>query len=110
VKVEFHHALQDMFGTFLMGGFIQGEDQEVIHIDDKPSFGDEITERVIYKSLKGSRGVGKAKEHDSRFKEAFVSVECCFLLVATLYSDVVVAPSYVKFSEDMCSFEFVNEV
>lgn len=60
--------------------------------------------------LEGGRGIGEAKEHDSGFKEAFVSVQCCFPLMAILYSDVVVAPSYIKLGEDMGSFEFVNEV
>ena len=41
---------------------------EVVHVNDKPSFSDHVTERIVHESLKGGRGVGESKEHDSGFK------------------------------------------
>ena len=44
MKVKYSHSLQDMLGAFLMEGGVGGVDKEVIHIDDKPSFGNHIVE------------------------------------------------------------------
>ena len=51
-----------------MGGLVRGEYEKVIHVDDKPSFGNHISERIVHKMLKCGGGVVKTKEHDSRFK------------------------------------------
>ena len=51
-----------------MEGSVWGVDEEVIHVDDEPSFSDHITERVIHELLEGSRGVGESEEHDGRFE------------------------------------------
>ena len=42
---------------------IGGKEEEVVHIDDKPPFGNHVMERVIHESLEGSGGVSQAKEH-----------------------------------------------
>jgi len=102
--------LKDMFGTFFMCSSIRGEDKEVIHINDKPSFSDHVSERVIHESLECDRGVGEAEKHNSRFKEAFVGNESGFPLMPILDADIVVAPSNIKFDEDFSVFEFVDEV
>ena len=51
MEVQFCHSLKDVFGTFTMGFFVRGEDKEVIHIDDKPSFCDHVSEGVIHEPL-----------------------------------------------------------
>ena len=43
-------------------------DEKVIHVDDKPSFGDHVAEGVVHKPLEGGRGVCKPEEHNSGFK------------------------------------------
>ena len=85
----------------LMEGGVGGIDEEVIHIDDKPSFSDHIAERVVHEPLKSGGGVGKPKEHDGRFEESLMGDEGCFPLVTILDPYVVVSPSHVEFSEDL---------
>ena len=58
MKVQLGHALEDMFGTFLVEGGVGGVDKEVIHIDDEPPFGNHVTEGVVHESLKGGGRVG----------------------------------------------------
>ena len=102
--------MEDAFGAFAVGFFVRGEDKEVIHINDKPSFSDHIAERVIHEPLERGRGVGKPEEHYCRFEEAFVCDEGGLPLVAILDADVVVSPLDVKLSKQFGVLEFVNEV
>ena len=51
-----------------MGDFVRGEYEEIIHVDDKPSFSDHILEGIVYEMLKYGGGVVETKEHDSGFK------------------------------------------
>ena len=89
---------------------IIGVDEEVIHVDDEPSFSNHIPEGVGHESLESGGGVGHAKEHNSWFIESLVDNEGSFPLVSILDSDVVISPLYVKLGEDLGIFEFVNEV
>ena len=50
-----------------MGGFIRGEYEEIVHVDDEPSFSDHIS-GVIYETLEYGGGVVETKEYDSGFK------------------------------------------
>ena len=83
-----------------MEGGVRGVDKKVIHIDDEPSFGNHIAEGVIHESLKGSGGVGEAKEHYGGFEESFVGDEGCLPLMAVFDSYIVIPPSYVELGED----------
>ena len=85
-------------------------DEEVVHVNDKPSFCNHISKGVGHESLKGGGGVGHAKEHNSGFVKSPVGNESSFPLVTILDSDIVISPSYVKLGEDLGVFEFVNEV
>ena len=95
---------------FLMGSGIGGEDEEVVHIDDEPSFCDHISKGVVHESLESGGGVSEAKEHDGWFEEAFMSDEGGFPLVSVFDADVVVAPSDIKFGEDLGISKLINEV
>ena len=95
---------------FGVGCRIRGGNKEVIHVDDEPSFCDHVSERVIHESLECGRGVAKAKEHDSQFKESFVGDEGCLPLVAILDMDIVVSPTNVKLSEVASIFQLVHKV
>jgi hypothetical protein len=96
-----------MFGV---GGVIWGEDKEVVHVNDKPSFGNHVLEGIIHESLEGGRRVVYSKEHDGGFEESFMSNEGAFPLVAFFDADIVISPLYVELGKDFDSFEFINEV
>ena len=78
---------------------VGGEDKEVIHIDDKPSFCNHIAEGVVHEALKGSGRIGKPEEHDGWLEESFVGDEGRFPLVAILDPYVVVPPTNVELGE-----------
>jgi hypothetical protein len=103
-------VLEDMFGSFLMKFVVGGEDKEVIHVDDEPSFSDHVLEGVIHESLEGRGGVGKSEEYYRGFKEAFVGDEGGLPLVSVFDLDIVVSPSNVELSERLGILEFVDEV
>ena len=89
-KGKFSHALENSEGAESVDFGIIREDEKIIHIDNEPSFGNHVSERVVHKSLESGRGVAKSKEHDSRFKESLVSNESCFPLVSVLDSNIVI--------------------
>ena len=93
-----------------MCGFVRGEDEEVVHVDDKPSLGNHISEGVIHELLECSRGVVKTKEHDRRFKEPLVGDESHLPLVSILNVNIVVSPLNIKLGEVPGIFEFVDKV
>ena len=110
MEVQFRHALEDAFGAFAVGFFVGGENKEVVHINDKPSLGDHVAERVVHEPLERGGGVGKPEEHHCWFEEAFMCDEGGLPLVAILDADVVVPPADVKLSKQFGVFEFVDEV
>jgi len=110
MEVEFHHTLQDTLSTFLVGGGVGGEDEEIIHVDNEPTFGDHIAEGVIHESLERGGGVGETEEHDGGFEEPLMGDEGGFPLVSVLDADIVVSPSYVELGEDLGVSKFIDEV
>ena len=86
---------------FLVESGVRGVDEEIIHIDNKPSFGNHVAEGVVHESLKGSGGVGEPEEHHGGFEESFVGDEGCFPLVTVFDSYVVIPPSNVELGEDL---------
>ena len=83
---------------------IIGVDEEVVHVNDEPSFCDHVPEGIGHESLKSGGGIGHAEEHDGGFVKSSVSDEGGFPLIALLDSDVVISPSYIKLSEDLGIF------
>ena len=83
-----------------MEGGIGGEDEEVVHIDDKPPFRDRVMERVIHEPLEGSGCVSQTKEHNHGFKQPFMGDEGCLPLVTILDLYIVVPPLNIKFGEN----------
>ena len=110
IEVKFLHLLKDSFCSFFVIFVIVGVDEEVIYVDDKPSFCNHIPERVRHELLESGGRVGHAEEHNSGFIESPVGNESGFPLVSLLDSDVVISPSYIKLGEDLGIFEFVDEV
>ena len=93
-----------------MEGGIGGVDEEIIHIDNEPSFSDHIAEGVVHEALEGSGGIGEAKEHYSGFEESLVSDEGCLPLMAIFNSYVVIPPPYIKLGENRGMSQFVHEI
>ena len=110
MKVKFNHTLQNLFGLFGMGGCIGGINEEVVHVNDKPSFRDHITKGVIHKALESGRGIGETEEHHSGFKESLMGDEGSFSLMSIFDSDIIVSPSDIEFGEDFHPLEFINKV
>ena len=102
--------LKDSFSSFFMVFVIVGVDEEVIHVDDEPSFSNHIPERVGHESLESGGGVGHAEEHNCGFIESPVGNESSLPLVSVLDSDIVISPLHVKLGEDLGVFEFVHEI
>ena len=94
----------------LVGGRVRGEDEEIIHVDNEPSFGNHIMEEVIHEPLKHGGGVGKSKEHDGGFEESLMGNKGSSPLVSILDADIVVSPSYVELGEDLGVSKFIDEV
>ena len=110
MKVELSHTLQDMFSAFFMEGGVGGIDEEIIHIDNQPSFSNHVAEGVVHESLEGSGGIGEAKEHYGGFKESIVGDEGCLPLMTVFDSYVVIPPPYVELGEDLGISQFVHEI
>ena len=89
--------------------YFLGEDKDVVHIDDDPSFAGFKYEEVVHHKLKGGRRVAESKKHYGGFKESFVGFEGRFPLISIFDTDIVISPSDVQFGEIFGAFEFVNE-
>jgi len=70
--------------------------------------GDLPAEDHVHHHLESSRGVGKSKEHNRGFEEAFWGEECCLPFVAFLDADIVISPSYVELSKEGAAGEAVD--
>ena len=93
-----------------MGGRVGGVNEEVIHVNDKPSFCDHIVKRVIHEVLESGRGIGETEEHYHRFEESFMDDKGSFPLMSIFDLDIIVSPLDIELGEDFCPLEFVNEV
>ena len=110
VKVQLGHALQDALRALFVEGGVGGVDEEVIHIDNEPSFGDHIAERVVHEVFEGGGGIGESKEHHSWFEEPLVGDEGGFPLMSVLDSYIVVSPPNIEFGEYFSIPQFIYEV
>ena len=93
-----------------MEGGVGGVDEEIIHIDNEPSFGNHVAEGVVHEPLEGGRGIGKSEEHYGRFEESLVGNEGRLPLVTVFDAYVVVPPSDVELSKDLSIPQFVYEI
>ena len=60
--------LENAFGTFMVGFLVWGENEEIIHVNDKPSFSDHVMQGIIHETLEYGREVGEAKGHNCKVK------------------------------------------
>ena len=110
MEVKLRHLLEDTTSSFCMGLWVGKGNEEVIHIDDEPSFSDHVLKGVVHELLECGRGVTETKEHNGGFKESFVHDKGHLPLVAILDVDVIVPPMKIKLSEVVSIFQLVHEV
>src|SRR5713101_2589259 len=87
-----------------------GGNENVVHIDEYKSCVNKILEEFIHHRLECCRGVGKTKEHHQGFEHPFVCFEGSFPLITFLDLSIVVPPLYIKLSEDLCVFQFIDDI
>ena len=44
MKIKLSHMLEDVASLFSMGCGVRGGNEEVVHVNDKPSFSDHVSE------------------------------------------------------------------
>ncbi|KIK77212.1 hypothetical protein PAXRUDRAFT_48165, partial [Paxillus rubicundulus Ve08.2h10] len=85
-------------------------DEDIIHVDDWPSFGNEVSESMVHECLERRGRVAKSKEHDIWFEETGRRNECCLPTITGFDLNVVISPMDVHLGEDLGSFQFVNKI
>ena len=110
MEVKVCYPLENTASLFGVSCGVGGGDEEVIHIDDKPSFSDHVSERVVHELLECGGGVAKTKEHDCGFEKSFVGDEGSLPLVAVLDSKIVVPPTNIELGEVASIFQLVHKV
>lgn len=103
MQVEFFYPLENPFGLFGVDNIVVGEDKEVVHADDKPSFNNEISKQVIHESLEHSRRIHESKAHDCGFKEPLVGDKGSFPLMSIFDLDIVVTLADIELGENFSS-------
>ena len=81
--------LEDLGDMFDMILFIQGENENIIQIDDNKNI-QKISKNGVQKSLKARRGIGKSKWHDKPLEGAVVCTEGSFPLITQSNPDKMV--------------------
>ena len=109
MKIFILHPVQYLAGSFLAVLKVFSEHQNIIHVDDQPSFSDHVSESGVHECLEGRQRVASPEEHDQGFIEAVGGGERCFPLVSLPNVNVVVPPSDVHLREVLSSFQFINE-
>ena len=89
---------------------VGGEDEQVVHVDEKPPFSNHVSEGVVHEVLESCQGVHHSEEHYHWFEAPLVCGKGSLPLVSVLDAYIVISPSDVKLGEEVCSLEFVEEV
>ena len=104
MEIKLGCSLENMTSLFSMGLWVRRGNEEVIHVDDKPSLSDHVSERVIHELLECSGGITETEEHNCQFKESFVCNEGGLPLVTVFDLNIVVPPTNIKLGEVRASF------
>src|ERR1700748_1456910 len=75
------------------------EDEDVIHVYCHSPFFYKLPKQFIHHCLEGGWAVTKAEEHDQWFEKSSIGSKSCLPFISFPYTDIVVAPSYIKFCE-----------
>ena len=110
MEVQLGYVLKDTMGLFSMGCWVRGGDEEVIHIDDEPSFSDHVSEGIIYELLECGRRVTQVKEYDCWLKKSFMDNKGSFPLMTVFDSYVVISQTNIRLGEVSSLFQLVYKV
>ena len=89
---------------------VRGEDEQVVHVNKEPSFGDHVSEGVVHELLESGWGIHHPEEHYHGLEEPPMGGKCSLPLVSILDSYIVVSPSDIELGKQFYSLEFVKEV
>ena len=89
---------------------VRGEDEQVIHVNKEPSFGDHVLEGVVHEPLESGWGIHHPEEHDHGLEEPSMGGKCPLPLVSILDLYIVISPSDIELGKQLCFLEFVEEV
>jgi hypothetical protein len=84
--------------------------QDVIEIDCYFSFSNQICEYGVHQCLESGGRVGEPEEHDVRFEKTLIGDEGHFSFIAFLNLDIMVAPTNIKLSKDLCIPKLVDYI
>ena len=93
-----------------MGGRVRRVDEEIIHVNDEPSFCNHVAKGIIHEVLEDGRGISKTEEHHSWFEKSLMDNKDGFPLMSVLDLDIIVSPLDIKFGEDFRPLEFIDEI
>ena len=82
IEFEESEALENHLYMLVMLILINRIDEYIIHIDDH-TYIQEVMEDVIHHVLECSRGIGKAKRHDSILKMSISGSKGCFPFITS---------------------------
>ena len=102
--------LENVTSLFGMCSKVRGDNKEIVHIDNEPSFSDHVVEQVIHEPLECGGEVTNTEEHDDGFEKSFVDDESHFPLIAIFDANIVIPPVDIKLSEVISVFQLVNKV
>ena len=88
---------------------VQGEDKDVVHVYNKPSFFNFHPEYMIHERLECRRGITETEEHHRGFIQASFCYEGCFPAIFWMYSEIVVSLTNVEFHEVFRIMEFIEQ-
>ena len=82
IEFEESEMLENHSYMLVMLILINRIDEYIIHIDDH-TYIQEVIEDVIHHVLEGSRGIGKAKRHDSILEMSISGLKGCFPFITS---------------------------
>src|ERR1700761_5407973 len=80
-------------------------DEDIIHVDRYLPFSYEVCEYRVHKGLEGGRAVGHSKVHYFGFIQSAIGYYCTLPFISFSDTNIVIAPSDIKFGEVSCLCE-----
>jgi hypothetical protein len=84
------------------------EDEDIIKVDDTEDI-EEVAKTIVGIRLKRGRSVGKTERHDEIFEVTIASTEGGFVFLTRRNAELVVGISHIKASEELCTFEAIEQ-
>ena len=87
-----------------------GANGQVVHVNDKPSFSDVVSEVEVHKCLKHRWRAAKSEKHHRWFEQSKRRDEGSLPFITLLDLNVIIPPPYVKFGKERKLVEIVDKV